>query len=1007
MMNLSLLQIEGTAQQNGLSLLRLEKNKQKKPTGLISSIEDLILSIVTQDVGLSTSCLFIQKILKLLSHRDVVELQYFCQFKYHALEWLAVKQLSNEGTLRLSDVRDYLIGQVRFNDSDREFIQQRHGIKVPKYITFGDIDAYQVPPTQKLFQETWDRVGANPKLLHPHQKKYFDIFQKVEGVEQTEITDLLTWQLQHLFITESTSMIGVPMSIIEGYKKGVFLTPLNTLTFVVSGCENGLKSSAAKQSHKLYLEAANGNKFTNNDDFDEDDEFDWFGLDIDEDPENEHDWKNWKSPVNDWDAPGILEIIRLQALNTTLEDAKEQFYSPQQQIIRYAQWLIEVAEDVPKNENGTNFSQEEWVEHFLSVAYQNKYLRNLHQDSLTQRPLVDALQHVADYRRLAAIKACGIESGQISLIPDLDYGWKYLVNLGWTRLLLSLVKASKSVKARCRDKESKAFEQLYSLDNIVIVEPNDRVLPHQRYQFYGGKTGVDDINCLEFTPIVQSNKLIKLRSKLMKSNTLSDLETTAKTTKVVGDNMNINKKALRYDSIKAQYFKTWIADNGIKYTDTRFLREEEIWYGYNKQEWLWEPLTDLDMRGIVHQFIVWYHQELLAEDQPQFNHPSINSLIRFLESQEIISIAQRFDNLLMADGRVLTCGKNPKIIELDEETRKHQFFTSKTAYSTIDLEPSESQQLTLKELCPNLHTLFDGLANNSHEYQYLQAFCYGIIARKAHLQRHLALVGYGGAGKSTFARICEMLAGEGASVSTSIQRIETNNFATSQLIGKTLVVLPDEAPHMGSVSVLKSLTSYPEKLVIEKKGHQPINAAINAMVLLCANSTPIMDSFSAITRRFMSIDCQKVPKTVDPDLLDKCLNELDFFVPYLLEKGENWATRILTQKSTDSDVNLRLEADSVYGFLTQVLVPTETEQILEIGSNHKIFELKKLYPAYRAYCAGLATKSHVNVNHFTRRIKELIHVARKQFDKLVYDPTIKALRGNWMVDIKSPLLGAV
>jgi putative DNA primase/helicase len=329
------------------------------------------------------------------------------------------------------------------------------------------------------------------------------------------------------------------------------------------------------------------------------------------------------------------------------------------------------------------------------------------------------------------------------------------------------------------------------------------------------------------------------------------------------------------------------------------------------------------------------------------------------------------------------------------------YFTSKVKYAVPPTDGAPDIDLAVD--CPNIHNLLSTLASNETEYNQLVAFAYGCIARKARLQRHLMLVGVGGSGKSTFAELMRNLVGVKDSFTSSLSRLETSNFSTAAAVGKHLGVLPDEGFNMGSCSVLKQITSG-ERTVIERKHHDPYEAQINAMVILIANQVPVNDSFSAIGRRFMVINCDKKPAVVNPDLLWDCIEELGVFVAYLLQKGDAWAEKILLSRNTEAATQLlRTEVDSVYGFLDSCLEAVGSAVDTPIGTAHQTGQLDKLYPAYRAYCTGTSTRSPVNYWHFLRRVKEVLAVSDK-FTNLKFSNT--GLSGGWQIKIKNnPLLG--
>ncbi len=887
---------------------------------------------------------------RLESHpnKENLNIQFFIQFNRRYMErwWRGMVEKSTNHGHTQQETTNALLGQIRLDEPTRAWLNLKHGINAAKYTSFGNMDAYRVPVTEEVLNRViLGMTASKSSLANATVEEYATNMEWIAAnynPENAFFTNLAVKHLQLELVEKAFSGIGdyaPDLHVIEGYKKAWFWAAQNHYTVAIAGCENGLASS---QHTKLYKEYEK-------------------------------------------------EVIAYNALN---EEEKEELEEEEE------------ATPVLYAEDGNILSKEDYLEWLLDDEdYDTTTKEKTARFNLTNRPLIPHLAHLTNLYNANVRENYHSHNGdpsKIKLVPDLDFGWKQGVAAGWLKLLVGFKQAINTIKSYAKDE----FDEML-LARIALYEPDDGLSPPWRRRIeYKGQTGIDDIKFKgTLVPIALSEYTTKfLGAKNMTTKVQSAINTKAN--KAGRDMQEVSLKALKSDSVKASQFGAWLEENEnqIGVGKVAYFVAQAQWFGFNSQELIWEPLVQEKVDSIVLKFLYFYHTTFLGQELPEINNKDLG-LTDFL--QVLLShfeTKEHGDKLLLADGGVLDCGipKSPPVVSYPSPDEIQEMrFTSKVKYAIPELEGAPLVDLALD--CPNIHHLLSTLASTETEYNQMLAFAYGCIARKAFLQRHLMLIGIGGSGKSTFAELMRNLVGIGDSFTSSLSRLETSNFSTAAAVGKHLGVLPDEGYNMGSCSVLKQITSK-ERTVIERKHHDPYEAQINAMFILIANAVPVNDSFSAISRRFMVINCEKKPETVNPSLLWDCIDELGIFVSFLLQKGDKWATEImLTRNNDDATKLLRTEVDSVYGFLDSCLEEVEETTEILIGNAHQVGHLDKLYPAYRVYCAGTATRSPVNYWHFLRRIKEVLTFLPK-FVGVQYTTT--KLVGNWGIKSKNnPLLG--
>jgi phage/plasmid-associated DNA primase len=149
-----------------------------------------------------------------------------------------------------------------------------------------------------------------------------------------------------------------------------------------------------------------------------------------------------------------------------------------------------------------------------------------------------------------------------------------------------------------------------------------------------------------------------------------------------------------------------------------------------------------------------------------------------------------------------------------------------------------------------LHEVVGGFPD---QVQLLRAYLKAVITRRVDLERYLEMIGPGGTGKSTYARLLMAVVGEDNTYTTELKHLEANRFETSALRGKVLMLVTDAERWSGPVNQLKAIVGE-DRVRMEQKYKDPKSEMAPVMVAIAANE-PIQsaDYTSGLERRRLSM----------------------------------------------------------------------------------------------------------------------------------------------------------
>jgi hypothetical protein len=200
---------------------------------------DLFHTAIIADCGKASSAggKFIKWVFKALQKHpdyDSIVVHGFIQFTHDFLHKHSDEVCKGKLPHTTPEICVGLIGQIRIGDEYRSWLNQQFNFNCPKYITFGGIDAYQVPVTDILFEQVYEEITRrNPETARELDTRLTIInTSNAEGLHSPDVRALVEQQLKFEFVLNSFSGLAynkIDLHVVEGYKKGVFLASQDKL----------------------------------------------------------------------------------------------------------------------------------------------------------------------------------------------------------------------------------------------------------------------------------------------------------------------------------------------------------------------------------------------------------------------------------------------------------------------------------------------------------------------------------------------------------------------------------------------------------------------------------------------------------------------------------------------------------------------------------------------------------------------------------------------------------
>jgi len=277
--------------------------------------------------------------------------------------------------------------------------------------------------------------------------------------------------------------------------------------------------------------------------------------------------------------------------------------------------------------------------------------------------------------------------------------------------------------------------------------------------------------------------------------------------------------------------------------------DRQEWYRYSaKQDGVWEQVKP----EFVTQ-IVTAHLKIVGAP---YTHGFVQSVIGLLRSELADEQWDARDHLLPFINGVL----NLQRMKLEAHSSGYKLtWCLPYAYD-------------IKATCePIKEWLLESCDGNHDRVQMLRAALRAIVLGRSDLEKFVELLGSGGTGKSTFARLAIALVGRENTFSTTLAALEGSPYETSAIQHKRLILINDAERWSKPVPVLKAITGNDFIRTEEKfKQRDSGGMIVKAFVLITANeaSTASSDYTSGLGRRKLTIPfMNKVAPNKRRDLL--------------------------------------------------------------------------------------------------------------------------------------------
>lgn len=269
------------------------------------------------------------------------------------------------------------------------------------------------------------------------------------------------------------------------------------------------------------------------------------------------------------------------------------------------------------------------------------------------------------------------------------------------------------------------------------------------------------------------------------------------------------------------------------------------------------------------------------------------------------------------------------------------------------------------------------MANGCEKKQRnILAALYVILTNRYNWQLFFELTGKGGSGKSVFAHIATLLAGEQNTISAKLEDFD-NAKDLEGFENKTLILCPEQSKYAGEGGGLKAISGG-DLLRVNPKHKKPFFTKITALIMLINNEPcRFTERAGGVDRRRVIFDFQRVvpDEKKDPDFINKVTLEAGGIIRKVLNtftQPEEAKKALNEQMNSKEALAVKMESDVLTAFFNYFFT-SGTLDGLYIGSramgDNRI--QTHLYPAYLAYAAAYNLKE-LGLNSFVAGIEQAI-----------------------------------
>ncbi len=263
---------------------------------------------------------------------------------------------------------------------------------------------------------------------------------------------------------------------------------------------------------------------------------------------------------------------------------------------------------------------------------------------------------------------------------------------------------------------------------------------------------------------------------------------------------------------------------------------------------------------------------------------------------------------------------------------------------------------------------------NEEKKNAILAALYAILTNRHDWQLFFEVTGDGGSGKSVFANIATMLAGEQNTESGRLVDLDEPRGRES-FVGKTLLICPEQSRYGGDGGGLKSITGG-DPVNIDPKHRAKFKAVIPAVVLIVNNeATRFTERSGGIERRRVIFQFNNVvPENErDPNFMTKIEKEIGGIIYKLIhtfEQPETAKQALKVQQFSDEALEVKSQSDHITQFCGYFYT-TKERNGLWVGNAQMIrSERTHLYPAYLSFAEAINQKNVLSLNNFVNALRQ-------------------------------------
>ncbi|MGC7589245.1 DNA primase family protein [Bisgaard Taxon 46] len=408
---------------------------------------------------------------------------------------------------------------------------------------------------------------------------------------------------------------------------------------------------------------------------------------------------------------------------------------------------------------------------------------------------------------------------------------------------------------------------------------------------------------------------------------------------------------------KARAFTQWLG------LDLALQRGSREIYHYDNQAWNKLELEDIEEKAV----------QFFDKNELGYSDRTINSLLNTLKAQ-LPRMGEQANEFIAFNNGVL----NRNTLAFEPHNRNHWL----TSYIPHDYD--EHAQNT-----PHFDDWLSFVANGCEKKQRnILAALYAILTNRYNWQLFFELTGKGGSGKSVFAHIATLLAGEQNTISAKLEDFD-NAKDLEGFENKTLILCPEQSKYAGEGGGLKAISGG-DLLRVNPKHKKPFFTKITALIMLINNEPcRFTERAGGVDRRRVIFDFQRVvpDEKKDPDFIHKVTLEAGGIIRKVLNaftQPEEAKKALNEQMRSEEALSVKMESDVLTAFFNYFFT-SRTLDGLYIGTrtmgDNRI--QTHLYPAYVAYAAAYNLKE-LGLNTFVAGIEQAIkqhgneHPFRKQ-----------------------------